>query len=64
MSEPALKPCPFCGGEAVCMPDDWGLTYRISCRCCRVGTFSGTDREVTAVWNRRVEPVPTTGDDA
>lgn len=50
-----LKPCPFCGGEAVNNFD--GECYEISCELCFSGTdwFEIEDVAISA-WNRRAEP--------
>ena len=59
-----LKPCPFCGGKAYLMAD--GTTeemyvYIMCWRCCvrtvkRCSSTFGVEaeREVIALWNRRV----------
>ena len=59
MSNPELKPCPFCGGEAV-LDDEWIAQYSVFCEnnACRYGR-NGTRRiydtrdEAIAAWNRR-----------
>ena len=53
--EEKLKPCPFCGGEAV-YPE--GLTvggYWITCSKCGIEQGHGymTQEEAIAAWNRR-----------
>ena len=64
-----LKPCPFCGGEAMiahgrCVDDESVITTTVLCKKCLVGIFryreNGHDFEVyfteqTAAdaWNRR-----------
>ena len=51
-----LKPCPFCGGEAVIRWDYQSGAYEINCSGCN-GTFTHWyyefDEQVEA-WNRRV----------
>ena len=48
-----LKPCPFCGGEAVIREDARGL-YRVSCPGCYVKTSLSTiEDEAITVWNHR-----------
>lgn len=57
----ALKPCPFCGGAAVCRsrPVSFyceGRAYRVYCGFCRIGTIEmGIEEEVVKLWNRRTE---------
>ena len=64
MSE--LKPCPFCGGEAIIneiephthvfatfMPDYGGSTF-IECTGCTYAISGQTKDEAIAAWNRRV----------
>ena len=56
-----LKPCPFCGGEAVRMgfldhvdPHTGRGTRYVGCRRCCVASFTNvTDREAVEAWNRR-----------
>ena len=64
-----LKPCPFCGGEAVLKDDLWGESFCVRCKRCRARTDSFItgldgvpDDEIAAqdmareAWNRRVAP--------
>lgn len=53
MSE-ELKPCPFCGGEAIL---EWeGDSYVISCKECNAEiTFEQTRKSAIKAWNRRTE---------
>lgn len=60
MSEQELKPCPFCGGEAVYdkyLPYDGyqreGYTHIVYCRACHA-SIKGADEGVIAKWNGRV----------
>ena len=50
-----LKPCPFCGGEAVReMP--FGLAYHIRCATCGVSTASSKIvQDCEDLWNKRVD---------
>ncbi|MBO6542337.1 MAG: Lar family restriction alleviation protein [Alphaproteobacteria bacterium] len=58
-----LKPCPFCGGEALILPDEDGF-HLMHCGNPDDGSshvisiVGGTKEEVAAQWNRR--PFPTT----
>lgn len=49
---PELKPCPFCGGEAVI---DGEMYYWVRCKHCKVET-RGVNNKVIArnIWNNRV----------
>ena len=57
-----LKPCPFCGGEAMVMRAKSRKFFRvydeypyIQCTCCGSHTLlKYTEHEAAAVWNRRV----------
>lgn len=62
-----LKPCPFCGGEAVIttiephvhmiatfMADCEGETF-IECTGCTCGISGKTEREAVEDWNRRAD---------
>ena len=54
MSE-TLKPCPFCGGQAMITPVDAGFVkYTVFCSNCGV-TFAAypTEEEAATVWNTR-----------
>jgi Lar family restriction alleviation protein len=53
-----LKPCPFCGGEAIIEQDEyWYLEWAVSCcneDCvCYIGRSYRTKEETIAAWNRR-----------
>lgn len=60
-----LKPCPFCGGEAVIntiephthefatfMPSYPGGTF-IECTCCTCALSGDTEEKAIEAWNRR-----------
>lgn len=55
-----LKPCPFCGGEAVILKADqyhvFPDTYYVSCTKCTAGVGPlDTEAEAIEAWNRRTE---------
>lgn len=61
-----LKPCPFCGAEAVIntiephshmlvlLPDYGGETF-IECTGCTCGIAGETEHEAVEAWNRRAD---------
>ena len=59
----ALKPCPFCGGEACCSPsaesnepekeDRKPLAWGVGCSCTAFMGPWQTEAEAIAAWNRR-----------
>ena len=59
MTEPKLKPCPFCGGEArVTGSESLGTVnyYYAYCMECNARTDDCADRQsAIEAWNRRVE---------
>lgn len=51
-----LKPCPFCGGEAVISGCDGG-EWSVICIVCDASIgYKGTEREAIEAWNIRVQP--------
>ena len=52
-----LKPCPFCGGTANLIKEEWGIYsfYYVSCGACLASTQHMIPSEDSAVnaWNRR-----------
>lgn len=54
-----LKPCPFCGSEAVMKSDRYDENFWVQCsngRCFVDGTFAhGTKEAAAEEWNMRVE---------
>lgn len=65
MEEIKLKPCPFCGGNAVMMEnraEGVAPSYRVACStvgCWCMGPMPhnrwGTEKAAARVWNRRAE---------
>lgn len=54
-----LRPCPFCGGEAVICIKDWDNRadeYKVACSACGVQQedFTFDKYEAIEAWNRRV----------
>ena len=61
MSEPKLKPCPFCGKKATKLYDKDEAFVEIVClnRSCDMVAetiFWATEKEATASWNKRRKP--------
>ena len=56
MSMPELKPCPFCGGEAVIKPVFDLSVYFVHCKNCQctLGCFYRAKCDAISEWNRRV----------
>lgn len=48
---PRLKPCPFCGSQAGYESD--GELWCVMCNKCGVQTDTGSEEEVTKLWNTR-----------
>lgn len=58
MTEPKLKPCPFCGGTATIFMTDgeYSDACYICCDDCGCGIpLHNTERDAIERWNRRVE---------
>ena len=57
MSSILLKPCPFCGGQAMLTPVDAGFVkYTVFCSDCGVAfSVYPTEEEAAKVWNTRHE---------
>ena len=57
MSHILLKPCPFCGGQAMLTPVDAGFVkYTVFCSDCGVAfSVYPTEEEAAKVWNTRHE---------
>ena len=59
MTEPKLKPCPFCGGEAKVYRRifDWETwDYKVECSKCHCAATENYDTKQEAIeeWNTRV----------
>ena len=53
-----LKPCPFCGGEAVIDVDPDAVRwkyYAVCNRCCATSGLTYTPQKAIEAWNRRVD---------
>ena len=61
MSEPFIRRCPFCGGEAR-LTEHFGLfdgvPFKVSCRECGASMADFEREEVIAAWNRRAGEPP------
>jgi hypothetical protein len=55
MTGEAIKPCPFCGGEAKSRPTFFDLQPQIAC-ACGAKIWAHTEAEATAAWNTRPDP--------
>lgn len=63
MTDYELKPCPFCGGEAIRLnfadsvtnARDKGTRYFGCTKCCVVSFAHMTEAEAVEAWNRRAE---------
>ena len=55
----ALKPCPFCGGEAEMLRDDDGRWTQVHCTVCgaRSNEWPNDELAPRIAWNRRA-PLP------
>lgn len=51
-----LKPCPFCGGEAIIDGCDDTLWIAICKKCNASIGYKETKQEAIEEWNRRVQP--------
>ena len=54
-----LKPCPFCGSEAVILPEGFVTSGQwIACSKCNIGQNTPYMKLQDAIdaWNRRVQP--------
>ena len=56
MSE--LKPCPFCGGEAILESNKlrYGTIHSAYCQKCGAEITGFSEHEAVAAWNRRAQP--------
>jgi Lar family restriction alleviation protein len=58
MTQPKLRPCPFCGGEARLMPTEkmgW-VWNEIKCNKCGVSVGYVHESQLIRRWNRRAKP--------
>lgn len=52
-----LKPCPFCGGEAIMLKDHKAVGIYIACKTCSCCTTTvRTKEDAIIVWNTRPAP--------
>ena len=55
MTEPKLKPCPFCGGEAEVWVSDVTDRAIVYCTVCDAQiSIRPTEQEAIEAWNKRV----------
>ena len=57
MSEIKLKPCPFCGYEAIMLQVESNL-YAVTCKdvnCAATGGVMTSEIDAAEVWNRRAD---------
>ena len=58
MTEPKLKPCPFCGGEAEIFVSDITDRALVYCRGCDAQIkMQQNEQEAVEAWNKRVGEV-------
>lgn len=58
MSQPELKPCPFCGGPATVWPLPAAALWKVHCDECNArGAHRRTMADAVREWNRRAESV-------
>lgn len=53
MADVELKPCPFCGGEAVTAAEGFGYFSAHCRRCLVVMPAKASREEIAAAWNTR-----------
>lgn len=64
MSE-ELKPCPFCGGEAVLWSPhqyDFRIGCKDDCIPCKMEVYNEREDDCIKAWNTRTHPAPNDGD--
>jgi len=54
MSEPQLKPCPFCGGKAKLIKNPSGQ-YSVICQQCLNSTIWQSEENAIYCWERRTK---------
>lgn len=63
MTDPALKPCPFCGGTHITYDNDDAGKW-LHCGTCDFALQVAYGQDVEAMWNRRAAPTWTATLDA
>lgn len=60
MSEMKLKPCPFCGGNAIL--NSLGFSHSVYCKDCGANMHGVMDdeKDIVEVWNTRTHETQTT----
>ena len=48
-----LKPCPFCGGEAIVYRHESRRSYVASCKTCQIFMYWGSKKLAIEHWNKR-----------
>ena len=56
MTEPKLKPCPFCGGKAESWESPF-CVWKVFCTECGASITLNTDENADVLWNKRVGEV-------
>ena len=56
MTEPKLKPCPFCGGKVTLWNYEFGTVRVFECKTCRTRFIFPWNKDLSE-WNKRVGEV-------